>query len=52
MWLGPKGALTDPALRQILERRGEKAGIGHVYPHQFRHTMVHRRMAEGGESPI
>ena len=48
LWLGPKGRLTDSGLRQMLERRGEQAGIGHVYPHQFRHTMAHRWMAEGG----
>ena len=48
LWLGPKGKLTDSGLRQMLERRGEQAGIGHLYPHQFRHTMAHRWMAEGG----
>jgi site-specific recombinase XerD len=48
LWLGPKGRLTDSGLRQMLERRGEQAGIGHVYPHQFRHTMAHRWLAEGG----
>jgi site-specific recombinase XerD len=48
LWLGPKGRLTDSGLRQMLERRGVQAGIGHVYPHQFRHTMAHRWMAEGG----
>jgi site-specific recombinase XerD len=32
-----------------LERRGDQTGIGHVYPHQFRHTMAHRWMAEGGD---
>lgn len=48
LWLGTKGRLTDSGLRQMLERRGDQAGIGHVYPHQFRHTMAHRWMAEGG----
>jgi site-specific recombinase XerD len=48
LWLGLKGRLSDSGLRQMLERRGEQAGIGHVYPHQFRHTMAHRWMAEGG----
>lgn len=48
LWLGSKGRLTDSGLRQMLERRGEKAGIGHVYPHQFRHTATHRWQAEGG----
>ncbi len=48
LWLGTKGRLTDSGLRQMLERRGDKAGIGHVYPHQFRHTAAHKWMAEGG----
>jgi integrase len=48
LWIGVKGRLSDSGLRQMLERRGELAGIGHVYPHQFRHTMAHRWMAEGG----
>lgn len=48
LWLGAKGPLTDSGLRQMLERRGELAGIGHVYPHQFRHTMAHRWLADGG----
>jgi site-specific recombinase XerD len=48
LWLGAKGPLTDSGLRQMLERRGDLAGIGHVYPHQFRHTMAHRWLADGG----
>jgi site-specific recombinase XerD len=48
LWLAPKGRFTDWGLRQMLNRRGELAGIGHVHPHQFRHTMAHRWMAEGG----
>lgn len=48
LWIGPKGRLGDSGLRQMLERRGEQAGIGHLYPHQFRHTMAHKWMAEGG----
>lgn len=48
LWLGTKGRLTDSGLRQMLERRGEQAGIGRIYPHMFRHTMAHRWMSEGG----
>jgi integrase len=32
----------------MLDRRAEKAGVGHVHPHQFRHTAAHRWLAEGG----
>jgi site-specific recombinase XerD len=38
LWLGTKGAITRSGLGQMLDRRGEAAGIGHVYPHQLRHT--------------
>jgi len=48
LWIGAKGRLGDSGLRQMLERRGDLAGIGRVYPHQFRHTMAHRWMSEGG----
>lgn len=48
LWLGVKGRLTDSGLRQMLNRRAAEAGIGHVYPHQFRHTGAHRWLAEGG----
>ncbi len=48
LWLGTKGKLTDSGLRQMLERRGDDAGIGHVYPHQFRHSAAHRWLADGG----
>ncbi len=48
LWVGRRGRMTDWGLRQMLERRCDKAGIPHVYPHQFRHTGAHRWLAEGG----
>lgn len=48
MWLGPKGALTDSGVAQMLARRAEQAGIGPVHPHQLRHTFSHQWLAEGG----
>ena len=48
LWVGPKGRFGDSGLRQMLERRGQAAGIGHIYPHQFRHTMAHKWMAADG----
>lgn len=47
LWLGPKGRLTDSGLRQMLKRRGDRAGIGHVHPHMFRHTAAHALKASG-----
>jgi site-specific recombinase XerD len=49
LWLGTKGRLTDSGIRQLLERRGEDAGIGRkVTPHMFRHAFAHRWLSEGG----
>jgi site-specific recombinase XerD len=49
LWLGTKGRLTDSGIRQLLERRGEDAGITRkVTPHMFRHVFAHRWLSEGG----
>jgi site-specific recombinase XerD len=48
LWIGKKGRVTDSGLRQMLERRAEQAGIGHVHPHQLRHTYAHAYLADGG----
>jgi integrase len=48
LWIGKQGPMSTSGLRQMLDRRAEKAGIGHVHPHQFRHTAAHRWLAEGG----
>jgi site-specific recombinase XerD len=48
LWLGQKGRMTDSGIRQMLERRGEEAGIGKVNPHRFRHAFAHRWLAAGG----
>lgn len=47
LWIGSQGRLGQAGLRQILNRRAAAAGIGHVHPHQFRHTMAHRWLADG-----
>jgi site-specific recombinase XerD len=48
MWLGPKGALTDSGVAQMLERRAAQAGVPKVHAHQFRHTFAHEWIASGG----
>jgi site-specific recombinase XerD len=48
LWLGKKGALLDGGVLQLLRRRGAAAGIDGLFAHQFRHTMAHRWLAEGG----
>ncbi|MFJ1537742.1 tyrosine-type recombinase/integrase [Micromonospora chalcea] len=52
LWLGARGkALTASGLYQMLERRARQAGIGHIHPHQLRHTSAHNwRVAGGSES--
>lgn len=47
LWLGRQGRFTDWGLRQMLDRRGTEAGIGHIHPHQFRHTFAHTAKAAG-----
>lgn len=48
LWLGQKGRLTDSGIRQLLERRGNDAGIAGLHPHAFRHTFSHQWLAAGG----
>lgn len=48
LWLGRKGAMSKSGVQQAIERRGLDAGIGHIHPHQFRHSFAHRWLAEGG----
>lgn len=48
LWLGPKGALGDSGIAQMLNRRCDLAGVAHINPHRFRHTWAHLFRAEGG----
>ena len=48
LWLGIKGAMTESGVRQVIRRRGEQAGLGHIHPHQLRHTFAHTWLASGG----
>jgi len=48
LWLGKKGAVTDSGVSQIVKRRAQQAGIGHVNVHQFRHSFAHMWLSEGG----
>lgn len=49
LWLGRKGAVTAAGIPQILDKRAAQAGLGHLHPHQLRHTMAHEYLAAGGE---
>jgi site-specific recombinase XerD len=48
LWLGRKGRLRDSGVAQMINRRALAAGLGHVHPHQFRHTFAHTMLANGG----
>jgi len=48
LWLGRRGPLSASGVAQIVARAGERAGLGRVHPHQFRHTFAHRWLREGG----
>jgi site-specific recombinase XerD len=48
LWLAPRGALTSWGIRQMLERRGEQAGVQDVHPHRFRGTFAHDWLLNGG----
>jgi len=37
-FLGLKGPLTRSGIAQMLARRAEQAGLGHMHPHQLRHA--------------
>jgi site-specific recombinase XerD len=48
LWIGSRGPMTDSGITQILRRRAKQAGIGHLNPHQFRHTFAHGWLSSGG----
>jgi site-specific recombinase XerD len=49
LFIGERGPITRSGLGQIVKRRGVEAGIDNLYPHLFRHTFVHRWLADGGQ---
>jgi len=48
LWIGRKGRLRESGVAQMLDRRATAAGIGHIHPHQFRHTFAHTWLAGSG----
>ena len=48
LWLGYRGPLSGDGLMQMVQRRGAKAGIEGLHPHQLRHTFAHEWMSAGG----
>lgn len=48
LFIGSRGPLTRSGVAQIFNRRGRKAGLGRIHPHQLRHTFAHNWLAEDG----
>lgn len=50
LWVGVKSRtqFTVWGVGTMIERRAEQAGLGHIHPHQFRHTFAHLWKVNGG----
>lgn len=50
LWLADRnrGPLARGGIHQMLQRRGQAAGIDGLHAHLFRHTAAHRWLAAGG----
>ncbi len=48
LWIGHRGRLTRKGVPTILDKRADLAGVGHVHPHQLRHTWADRWLRLGG----
>jgi site-specific recombinase XerD len=48
LWVGQHGAVKPDGVHNILERRGKRAGIGKIHPHQLRHTFASKWLHQGG----
>jgi site-specific recombinase XerD len=48
LWLGKRGPLHVTGVAQMVKRRAQKAGLGRLHPHIFRHTFAHAWQAAGG----
>ena len=48
LFLGERGRLTGSGLQFIVNSRCDQAHVGHLHPHQLRHTFAHTWMQAGG----
>jgi site-specific recombinase XerD len=48
LFLTQRGALSPDGARERVNVRARMAGIGHIWPHQFRHTFAHDFLLAGG----
>jgi site-specific recombinase XerC len=47
-WLGERGSLGARGLQYMFDRRTREAHIGHLHPHQLRHTFAHTWLSNAG----
>ena len=47
LWLAPRGRYSASGIGQMIQTRGEEAGIKGMHPHRFRHAWAHRSLADG-----
>jgi site-specific recombinase XerD len=55
LWWSVKGKrpLTIWGVGDLVDRRAEEAGLGHLHPHRFRHTLAHMwKTGEGNEDDL
>lgn len=48
LWIGFRGPMSRKGVPETLAKRAKQAGIGHVHPHQLRHSWADRWLAAGG----
>jgi integrase len=52
LWLAVRGAnpISANAMKLMLQRRGEHAGVPNLHAHRWRHTFAHEWKLAGGDS--
>ena len=52
LWMAERGkvALTPNGIKLMLKRRGQRAGLGHVHAHRWRHNFAHEWKLAGGNT--
>lgn len=54
LWVGkgggrfPRPGMTKGGIYEMIQRTGQRAGLGNIRPHQFRHTFADRWLQAGG----